>query len=230
MRSVGHRYTSWFDVSISLNRTMVLAADEGVLLVHDILDVGTAVAAAALQAGPVWHFSPTLPPVVSWEHRSAAGNLSWAMSQGAPVNLFVAIDLARPDRGADDAIPINGAGQFRMGVQTLDVWSKRAQRSAFGSAVLDCAGRWSFVSVLVPSRAVDTPASPLGNSGDDDTSRSFDVAAKQTKDGAHVSVTVSWPLSRCASNATYCGSRLQMIIDADSGAWSVTRNKLEIDT
>jgi hypothetical protein len=58
-------YSSWFRYDTQLNRTMVLSGPEGVLLVHDSLDVGAATAAAAPSGGPIWHLSPTIPPVVT---------------------------------------------------------------------------------------------------------------------------------------------------------------------
>ena len=206
-------YSSWFAYDHSLNRTMLLAADEGVVLVQDSLDVGASAVSGgqALAAGPIWHFSPTVAPLTAAATTVEPG---WAMSQGSDINLFVALDLCSTPAAdsADEALEV--------GVQTVDVWSKDRQRTAYGRTALTSAGRRCFVSLLVPNRASD-----LRGQGH----RSFTTAVAKTESGG-VIATVSWPSKTCAGSA-YCGTKLELVLGA-SGAddWSVKRTQLTSTT
>ena len=214
-------YSSWFGSAASmLNRSIVLAANEGVLLVQDSFDVtdddiDDGRGKVLQQAGPVWHFSPTDTPLTS--PTGGGGEPAWVMSQGAGVNLFVAVDLASP----------GSPGHFDVGVQTVDVWSKNSQQSAFGKATLDTPGRYSFVSLLVPAVANHTARLSQEHRSDaDGQRRNFVVSVAQHPSGSGVTASVSWPWETC-SGASYCGRKVEMALGIQGDAtWTVKRSRL----
>ena len=74
------QYSCWFYCGISHNRSLLLAAPEGVLLVRDTVAVEDSLQ-QQLQAGPVWHFGPAATPLQG----RGRGGLSWVQSQNASV-------------------------------------------------------------------------------------------------------------------------------------------------
>jgi len=123
-------FDGWFTHDTRHTRRMVLTR-EGVLVVLDELLPGPAAAGRA--AGPIWHFGPTREPVCGAD---------WFASTGARVNLLVRFDHA--------------AGRT-FGVQTADVWGKKAQRTAFAKETLRAGEPVTFASVLVPCRRGTDP-------------------------------------------------------------------------
>ena len=195
-------YSSWFAYDMQLNRSLLLAGSEGVLLVSDVLDVGQETAAKAMQAGPIWHFGPVAEPITS-------ATEGWVASQNASVNLCVAFDMRHTHRGNVTSAPLH------VGYQTVDVWSKPGQRTAFASTPLKGAGTYSFVSLLVPINGSDLPAN---------TKRSFKTNITQTEDG--LSATVTWDESSCVGHNDYCGKQLDLHIGAGGSSWEVQRHPL----
>lgn len=182
---------------------MVLAAEEGVLLVQDHFVAKEATTFTSLNVGPVWHFSPSNTPVV----RQATGSESaWVMSQGARVDLFVGIDIKSASR------PVT------VGVQRVDVWGKNGQQSAFGRVTLEQSssegGRVWALSLLVPVKHSDVV---------NGHERSFVTSTTRSSDGEGVLMSVSWPLSMC-QGSPYCGTRLEIRLGTQDGRqWNVTR-------
>ena len=200
-------YSSWFSPSSTLNRTMLLAAEEGVLLVQDYFDANEATASASLNVGPVWHFSPSNTPLV---RNATDTETAWVMSKGAKVNLFVAIDIKSGSRSAV------------VDKQTVDVWSKADQQSAFGRVTLEKSsaggGQVRAVSLLVPCKPTDIV---------DGHDRSFVTSIIQRSDGGEVAAMVSWPTSMC-TGSSYCGTSLELRLGAQGGQqWNITRKKSE---
>ena len=152
--------------------------------------------------------------------RSAQGTAEppWVLSVGAAVNLCVSFQLHHPNATAGDAG--DAAPLLHVDVQTVDVWEKNSQQTAFGSTLLATPGRYSFLSLLVPVRATDLPSSGAG--------RSFVSTIKHTAQGVQASVT--WAAPRCSSGAAYCGTKLELSLgDQGQGQWLVKRTKLKTD-
>jgi hypothetical protein len=191
--------TDWFSYDVQINRTMLLAGAEGVLLVRDVVDVGPT-AAQGVQAGPIWHFGPVATPVLGGD-KTLSGH-QWVLSQNASVNLCVAFSLHSLQEPS---------AVLTVGAQRVDVWSKPGQQSAFGNTTLT-AGRHSFASLLVPVRSSDLPPAVL---------RSFATTLAQTADG--VTATVSWERAKCSAS-DFCGTALDITL-TDSN-WSVHRRPL----
>eukprot|EP01052_Picozoa_sp_SAG31_P025078 SAG31_NODE_2176_length_6256_cov_1.835797_3_plen_873_part_00 len=198
------QYNSWFSFDVELNRTVLLAGAEGVLLVRDEVNVGAAAAQRKMRAGPVWHFGPVATPVQGDD---------WVLSQNASVNLCVSFGYNGPDLSTAN-----------VGFQTVDVWSKERQQSAFATAMLSV-GRQEHVSLLVPVRVDDLPGQLDRQPTDNlDLLRSFESSISFSNGCAMA--TVSWPLSRCVGSS-YCGTKLQMTIDhAAIDLWAVVRSPL----
>jgi hypothetical protein len=147
------------------------------------------------------------------------------LSQGADVNLCVTIALGT-DTGA--------AADLQVGVQALDVWSKKQQQTAFGRTRLTQPGRYSFVSLLVPVRAADLPpkhgaTAESGGAGKGQrsfvTSLSQHSAASGGKDT--VAASVEWRAALCVSGSEYCGTRLDITLGTQGGAhWGIERTQL----
>ena len=86
------QYDGWFHYDTALNRSILLAGPEGVLLVEDRLAVGQS--AIGAQAGPIWHLTPVAPPVVG--HDATGTGAGWVLGQNASVNLCVSFGLRAP--------------------------------------------------------------------------------------------------------------------------------------
>jgi hypothetical protein len=156
-------------------------------------------AAHGVQAGPIWHFGPVATPVTGWEN-TTLGSHSWVVSQNASVNLCVGFSLHSPGAPA--------APQLSVGFQTVDVWQKPGQQTAYGNTTLT-AGVHSFVSLLVPVQVSDLSAGDL---------RSFDSTIAQTDVG--VTATVSWGKTQCKSSG-FCGTAIDVVLTGNT--WSVKR-------
>lgn len=229
-------YTEWFSYDVTLNRTMVLAGPEGVMLVRDVLDVGPTTAQAGMQAGPIWHFGPVAQPV-SGNSRSSGGvgadSSKWILSQNASINLCVVFSHSCPGcsrRAGGGATAGPDPSDLHVGFQTADVWSKPGQQSAYANTTLT-AGRHSFVSLLVPVRVSDLPPQTYASVAGDQPPRSFETQLTQTAGG--VVASVSWPRSLCTTGSPYCGTTMQIALNdgalsppSGATAWVVTRRPL----
>ncbi len=211
-------YTQWFGYDMSLNRSMILAGPEGVLLVRDVLDIGTAAVETGMQAGPIWHFGPVAQPVVGGSDArgalSSSGGSSdkWVLSQNASVNLCVVFNYKHDAGRSDGRVPmIPATSDLQVGFQTADVWSKSGQQSAYANTKLLSAGRHSFVSLLVPVRVSDLPSQHTYGFTEDRMLRSFETDLVQTATG--VVATVRWPRSMCVSSSTYCGTTVEIALN-----------------
>ena len=114
-----------------------------------------------------------------------------------------------------------------MNVQTLDVWEKKQQQTAYAKVKLSAPGRYSFLSLLVPVRASDLPAPPQRPTRPGfGSERSFTTSVSQSSSptGGAVSATVMWNRTLCVSASKYCGTQLDIKLGAQGGAsWSVER-------
>ena len=127
---------------------------------------------------------------------------AWILSQNASVNICVQFNLWQGDSAEGRPLGAN--------YQTVDVWSKKSQRTAFANATL-VPGFQSFVSLLVPVKVSDL--SPTGL-------RSFQSTVSQSNEG--VEATVSWDTSLCIGSE-YCGTLLRLQVK-HNGSWSVLRS------
>ena len=149
------------------------------------------------------------------------------MGQGAGVNLCVTIALDSTTGAPAD---------LQVGVQAVDVWSKKQQQTAYGRVRLDKPGRYSFVSLLVPVRAADLPShgtttAQSAGGGDGKSLRSFNTSLTQQsgggEEGTTVAASVEWRAALCVSSSEYCGTRLDITLGTQGGAqWSVKRTRL----
>ena len=235
-------YTDWFSYDVHLNRTMVLAGPEGVLLVRDVLDVGPAAAQAGMQAGPIWHFGPIAQPVAGSDSRAGASknngalgavSSKWILSQNASINLCIVFSHSCPGcsgRSGGGATTGPDSSDLHVGFQTADVWSKPGQQSAYANTTLT-AGRHSFVSLLVPVRVSDIPPQTHAGVAGDQPRRSFVTELTQSASG--VVALVSWPRNLCATGTPYCGTTVEIALNdgalsppSGATAWVVTRRPL----
>jgi hypothetical protein len=197
------RFSNWFSFDIKLNRTMLLAGPEGVLLVRDTITIGASTATEShFRAGPIWHFGPVAQPIVN-----VTGNQPWVMSQNASVNLCVIFSSMSPSTGT--------ASDLHVGVQTAAVWGKDQQRTTFASRILNEAGVYTFVSLLVPVHASDLDRSSL---------RSFDATIDESERSG-TTATVAWAKDRCRRSGIWCGTQLKMTLPRDGSAntWNIAR-------
>jgi hypothetical protein len=113
----------WFSEGTSLSRQLVLTR-EGILIVRDELDPDAALAGRV--AGPIWHLAPTAEP-----ERGA----NWFNAAGGRVELLV---WFQPQPGRT------------FGVQSVDVWQRKGQKTVFARETLQANQPIRFVTVLVP--------------------------------------------------------------------------------
>jgi hypothetical protein len=217
-------YTDWYANGVPHSRRMVLAADEGVLVVWDTMAPNEAL--GAQRGGPIWHFGPEIDPVVT----TTMGRLA-VQSSGADVNLLVRYDFALYGtdggrlRGTDlrygsDAKRDNGTsgrGEARkrsqtcqVGFQTAGVWPHREQRTAFCVVDMLPRAQHSFVSVLVPIPNATTGAFGSLEPRLQALAVQPDVQIEQGERGA-VSVRVNRPKGGT------------LVVDMNGSTWRVSR-------
>ena len=120
------------------------------------------------------------------------------------VNVFVGFSLATSN--SPDPVDV------KTGFQTVDVWSKTNQQTAYAQTALT-AGMYSFVSLLVPVKMTDLP--------DNVKQQSFTTALTQSAHGG-VTASVSW--DHC-TGSSYCDTTLQLTLHGN-GTWAASRSAL----
>jgi len=165
-------FTQWFTADTKHTRRLVLT-QEGILVAVDRLWPGAS--ADKYVAGPIWHLGPEQDP--------QRGD-NWFNAIGASTELLVVFSQA-PGR--------------TFGVQTVDVWKKKNQRTVFAREQLKAGRETLFVSVLIPHE-------PANNA-------------------AHLAeqVRVSTESSTVTASITRRGQTIDICI-ANDGIWNVSRD------